>query len=509
MRSNRRRNATPAACFMVGVFILAACSNLSPETPDAVRPQAHEPIVVTRTTDDGLEGELRPAIRAAQAGDTIVFAPELGGAEIVLRSQLVVTKSLSILGPADGITLSGNDFDRVFAIYGPTGGNITVRLENLTITKGYSTVAGGGGIYNGPFSTLTLGNSRVVENSSDHVGGGIANLGKLTLVGSTVAYNHAGVSGGGIDSFSPLINGTPVPSSVTLVNSTVSTNSATRAGGVAVSQSTARLIHSTVTGNTATRIGGIMLWDGFGGDYAVPELELVNSVVANSVDDYGNLDLAKYEPDANRGTVSSSHSLIETLAEEVSVESGVSGNLVGVDPALASLAGNGGMTETHALLDSSPAIDAGDNAVCIAEPVSGRDQRGVERPQGAGCDTGAFELEREAPEPVEVELSLDPRGTVNKTSGSATASGTVTCSAPMQVTLQVHVAQEQKQRRLRTTVEGTSTATLACDGSSDWSLAVAGDNGVFVNGKAAVEAQALNAASPTQASRSVRLFWSK
>ena len=49
------------------------------------------------------------------------------------------------------------------------------------------------------------------------------------------------------------------------------------------------------------------------------------------------------------------------------------------------LADNGGPTLTHALLAGSPAIDAGDTAVCPAT-----DQRGVAR--DAACDVGAFEF---------------------------------------------------------------------------------------------------------------------
>jgi hypothetical protein len=48
------------------------------------------------------------------------------------------------------------------------------------------------------------------------------------------------------------------------------------------------------------------------------------------------------------------------------------------------LADNGGPTLTHALLAGSPAIDAGDNAVCPAT-----DQRGLAR--DAACDVGSFE----------------------------------------------------------------------------------------------------------------------
>jgi len=55
---------------------------------------------------------------------------------------------------------------------------------------------------------------------------------------------------------------------------------------------------------------------------------------------------------------------------------------------LAKLANNGGPTMTHALVTGSPAIDA----VPGADPkCTGTDQRGMPRPQGAGCDIGAFE----------------------------------------------------------------------------------------------------------------------
>jgi hypothetical protein len=55
------------------------------------------------------------------------------------------------------------------------------------------------------------------------------------------------------------------------------------------------------------------------------------------------------------------------------------------DPKLAPLANNGGATQTMALLQNSPAIDAGNPATC---PVW--DQRGYVR-QGP-CDIGAYEF---------------------------------------------------------------------------------------------------------------------
>jgi hypothetical protein len=56
------------------------------------------------------------------------------------------------------------------------------------------------------------------------------------------------------------------------------------------------------------------------------------------------------------------------------------------DPLLGALADNGGPTQTRALNTGSPAIDAGNSGACPAT-----DQRGVSRPQGGGCDIGAYE----------------------------------------------------------------------------------------------------------------------
>ncbi len=58
---------------------------------------------------------------------------------------------------------------------------------------------------------------------------------------------------------------------------------------------------------------------------------------------------------------------------------------------LSALGNYGGNTPTLALLPGSAAIDAGNDAICAAAPVSNLDQRGIARSQGARCDIGAFE----------------------------------------------------------------------------------------------------------------------
>ena len=58
-----------------------------------------------------------------------------------------------------------------------------------------------------------------------------------------------------------------------------------------------------------------------------------------------------------------------------------------INPLLGALANNGGQTQTMALLNGSPAFNAGNNATCAAT-----DQRGYLRPEGVACDIGAYEL---------------------------------------------------------------------------------------------------------------------
>src|SRR5690606_31272205 len=75
-------------------------------------------------------------------------------------------------------------------------------------------------------------------------------------------------------------------------------------------------------------------------------------------------------------------------------------NIVGVDWTTVidpNLADNGGPTLTHALLDGSVAIDAGDDAAAVdsaGNPLT-TDQRGdgFDRMIGYGVDIGAFEVQ--------------------------------------------------------------------------------------------------------------------
>lgn len=91
----------------------------------------------------------------------------------------------------------------------------------------------------------------------------------------------------------------------------------------------------------------------------------------------------------------------------------------------------------------------------------------------------------EIPPPPDVSVTVNPRGTFNAHSGSATISGTVTCSEGAVDFTFIDVFVRQKSGRFFIDGEGFVEG-FACDGSTqDWSVEVFGFNGVFKGGKSA------------------------
>ena len=104
----------------------------------------------------------------------------------------------------------------------------------------------------------------------------------------------------------------------------------------------------------------------------------------------------------------SDHSLIGTIEGATLTDQG--GTILGVDPGLGPLTGNGGPTQTHALLTGSPAIDHGPLPVA-AFPGNENDQReaGFARVVNGTADIGAFEVQEPTPAPA--ALVITPRFT--------------------------------------------------------------------------------------------------
>ena len=106
------------------------------------------------------------------------------------------------------------------------------------------------------------------------------------------------------------------------------------------------------------------------------------------------------------GTADLSNSLIGGAdLGGVTVTDGGNNELGVADAGLAALADNGGPTETHALLDDSPALNSGDPDFT---PPPSTDQRGEARVAFDVIDKGAYEAQPDEEPPAEEPPAAEP-----------------------------------------------------------------------------------------------------
>jgi CSLREA domain-containing protein len=245
--------------------------------------------------------------------------------------------------------------------------------------NGSDTSIAGGGVFQGNYSgMLTIEDSTIQNNSSAFKGGGLFHYGNsgsmanVYIKHSTIAYNQAEGFGAGIYNQGDLF----------LTNVTVSHNEVAgiynQWGGGIYNHDYGNLTiqNSTITENSARTGGGIYRSGGV--------VTAKNSIIAHNV----ATDTATGGPNCYGGLTSNGYN----LQNDNSCPFNNVGDMNQTNPRIGPLQGNGGLTDTHALLSNSPAIDAGTNAGCPT-----RDQRGVTRPQdgngdgNAICDIGSFE----------------------------------------------------------------------------------------------------------------------
>ncbi|WP_417909406.1 choice-of-anchor Q domain-containing protein [Candidatus Electronema sp. PJ] len=278
-------------------------------------------------------------------------------------------------------TVSDNSIDY------SSGGGIannsgTVTLTNTTVSGNQTDYGGtGAGIGNG--GTLTLTNSTVSGNSAlslNGMGGGMYNSGTVTLTNSTVSDNKAYGGGGMYNS-----------GTVTLTNCTISSNEARGEGPGGIANSgTLTLTNSTVSGNSAVDYYGGGVYNGGG------TVTLRSSIIsgnsgspANEVYRYdGTITTDSYNLFGHNGETNAQAFFGFTPGATDSTATSDGGTPTALAALLSPLANNGGPTQTHALVAGSPAIDL--DTACSTNLTT--DQRGHVRPEGTGCDAGAFEF---------------------------------------------------------------------------------------------------------------------
>jgi predicted outer membrane repeat protein len=394
---------------------LGAIAPLLGRSSDSINNQlagtSNSPIVVDSTADtlDANDGKttLREGILQANqtlGNDQIQFELGAGVHTITLiNGQLQITDRVRINGlGANNLTINGNS-NQVFAI----NPDVTMEMDAFAIANGSSDR--GGGIYNQ--GTLTLTHMHLHKNSAID-GGGIFNEGNLTLIQSRLSENSATQGGGLLNDFT-----------ATIVNSTLDSNFASAGGGI-LNQKMLTVTNSTLSGNSTNTDGGGILnrgtltsvsntitlniadndQDGSGGGggiYNTTEgsTTSINTIIAANLD-RSDPSKGSNQPDVRGYFSSQGYNLIGNQASSVGF--GGTGDLLDVAPKLGTLQSYDGVTLIHALLPTSPAVDAGGVSPADSFDLNGNgnviesfpyDQRGVgfSRVLNGRIDMGAVE----------------------------------------------------------------------------------------------------------------------
>lgn len=373
------------------------------------------------------------AIAKASDGDAIILS-----AGTFNEGNISVADDLLILGKGARVSIVDAGVlptpRRVFNVES----SATVTICGITITDGALETTGGG-IFN--IGTLTLSAVNITQNfvqgargtvgepgtpnlggvggqgmtggpGGDGLGGGIFNAGSITaIVNSTIRSNTSiggtggtggsgglgqtqgagGAGGFGGDGLGGGIFNNPGSTILSIVNSTISDNSARQSlggpGGVGLPPGSPGPQGSSAGGGIFNAQGSVIV--------------VANSTIsANEITGMGAVGAGVF----NAGSFLINHTIIgdqaaggdcngvilttaPNLDSDGSCGSATTSGTINLGP----LQNNGGPTDTHELLMGSSAINSGD-ATCGVT----RDQRGAPRPPlggGANCDIGSFEVQ--------------------------------------------------------------------------------------------------------------------
>ncbi|MEM9175266.1 MAG: choice-of-anchor Q domain-containing protein [Myxococcota bacterium] len=328
------------------------------------------------TLFEGNRADIDPASSDGGGGAILVVAQRTNIDGATFRANVVTSTTSEAAGAAIASVLGGTTTIRN-----------TLFEENEDAALGSSQEAGILGASDG---VEVVVESSVFSNAGTHTGGTaiVVDASTLTMRDSEIRDYASGI-------FLETISGNALPSSLEVLRSTLAahtTNLSSRTG-TNTQIHDVRFFNSTLSGATAENVNvgeaGIYTFDfttlaegrafDFGAFTGTSTLQV--TLRDSIVDGDCAFDASPFVgPTLAFGTRWSDPSC--------GIGPGFFANL-----GLLPLADNGGPTETHALVPTSPAVDAG-GLRCLSAPIDAIDQRGFARPEGA-CDAGAVEV----PEP--------------------------------------------------------------------------------------------------------------
>jgi len=256
------------------------------------------------------------------------------------------------------------------------GGILATNITNLTDSIVENNQANGtaGVAFVGTSLTANILRSTIRGNIANNNTGGILNAGTLNLIDSTVSGNRSPIAGG--------INTGGV---LNVINSTISGNrtvvgldpmTTDRGAGIYnVTNGSVFLLNATITNNRSASNAGSGIWNNNVGN-PTPTVRSRNSIVAGNLRDVG------------------------VAQDWLGDVSDLGNSIINVaSPGLAPLGDHGGATPTHALLQTSSALNAGSDCALVANSCGfthaavAMDQRGTGAPRkiGSSVDIGAYE----------------------------------------------------------------------------------------------------------------------
>jgi hypothetical protein len=340
--------------------------------------------------------------------------PEGNNARLTLRNLTVQNGLVAGVNPTGGCILS---FGRVrlehvhlrYCTVRPTspnirtsfGGGLSARgnvvLIHTAVYGNRAEAAGdGGGIQMAGENLLHIDHSAIYDNYSGDRAGGAAAF-RIFMTYSTIRDNFAENISGGIEGGS--YTGPHV-----INKSTIRGNVSNRIAGLGFFGGQLLISDSTISGNDSHFTPAGVWLEGRGAQITVRNSTIADNhaveafaFTAAGVDQYGTINwqstivannlLGGAPSDlwvnvTGGGTVVGSDNLIEQSNASLPHDT------LRVDPKLAPLADNGGRTWTHALLEGSPAIDAGNNRANYLFDQRGE---GFARVVNGRADIGAYE----------------------------------------------------------------------------------------------------------------------